>query len=107
MGWPPLEPELLCSLLWRRTDSHRKAVHRKSEARLDPALKGQVCGAQEDQAYLVGRDGYCIKTIDVICADDEAAKKRALKMVDGHDVELWHHERKIAKFKGDRSGDTP
>jgi hypothetical protein len=23
------------------------------------------------QAYLVGRDGCCIKTIDVICADDE------------------------------------
>jgi hypothetical protein len=42
------------------------------------------------QAYLVGRDGSCIKTIDVICADDEAAVKRALKMVDGHDVELWH-----------------
>jgi hypothetical protein len=47
------------------------------------------------------------KTIDVICADDEAAAKRGLKMVDGHDVELWHHERKIAKFNGDRSGDTP
>ena len=30
------------------------------------------------QAYLVGRDGSCITTIDVICADDEAAVKRAL-----------------------------
>ena len=59
------------------------------------------------QAYLVGRDGHLIKTVDLSCADEEAAKKRALKMVDGHDVELWHHERKIAQFNGDRSGDTP
>jgi hypothetical protein len=28
--------------------------------------------------------------------EHEAAVKRALKMVDGYDVELWHHERKIA-----------
>jgi hypothetical protein len=36
-----------------------------------------------------------------------ATAKRALKMVDGHDVELWQHERKIAKFNGDPSGDAP
>ena len=54
------------------------------------------------QAYLIGRDGHCIKTVDLTCADDEAAKKRALKMVDGHDVELWHHARRIAKFCGER-----
>mgnify|MGYP001793136936 CR=1 FL=1 len=59
------------------------------------------------QAYLIVRDGCFINAIDVICTDDEPAVNRALKMVDGHDVELWHHERKIAKFNGDRSGDTP
>src|SRR5450631_3997644 len=42
------------------------------------------------------------KTIDVISADDEAAVKRVLKMVDGHDVELWHHERKFVMFNGER-----
>src|ERR1700681_3907406 len=35
------------------------------------------------QAYLIGRDGHYIKAVDLTCADDEAAKKRALKMVDG------------------------
>ena len=54
------------------------------------------------QAYLIGRDGRYIKAVDLTCADDEAAKKRALKMVDGHDVELWHHARRIAKFRGER-----
>jgi hypothetical protein len=54
------------------------------------------------QAYLIDRDGRYIKAVDLTCADDEAAKKRALKMVDGHDVELWRHARRIAKFNGKR-----
>jgi hypothetical protein len=54
------------------------------------------------QAYLIGRDGRYIKAVDLTCADDEAAKKGALKMVDGHDVELWRHARRIAKFNGER-----
>ncbi|MEA2955083.1 MAG: hypothetical protein QOJ58_580 [Alphaproteobacteria bacterium] len=54
------------------------------------------------QAYLIDRDGRYIKAVDLTCADDEAAKKRALKMVDGHDVELWRHARRIAKFNGER-----
>jgi hypothetical protein len=54
------------------------------------------------QAYLIGRDGRYIKAVDLTCADDEAAKKRALKMVDAHDVALWRHARRIAKFNGKR-----
>jgi hypothetical protein len=58
------------------------------------------------QAYIIGRDSRCIKKVDLVCADDESAMKRAVKMVNGHDVELWHHARKIAKFNGERSGDA-
>ena len=50
------------------------------------------------RAYLVGQDSYFIKAVDLDCADDDAAIKRAQKMVDGHDVELWQHARRIAKF---------
>ena len=52
------------------------------------------------RAYLIGRDSYVIKAVDLICDDDDAAKKRAERMVDGHDVELWQHARRIAKFEG-------
>jgi hypothetical protein len=52
------------------------------------------------RAYLVGRDSYFIKAADIICDDDDAAKKCAERMVDGHDVELWEHARRIAKFEG-------
>ena len=47
------------------------------------------------RAYLVGQDS---KAVDLDCEDDDAAIKRAQKMVDGHDVELWQHARRIAKF---------
>jgi hypothetical protein len=32
------------------------------------------------------------------CGDDDAAMERAKQLVDGHDVELWQNERKIARF---------
>ena len=51
------------------------------------------------RAYLVGQDSYFIKAIDLDCEDDDAAMKRAQKMVDGHNVELWQHDRRIAKFE--------
>jgi len=45
------------------------------------------------RAYLIGR---AISN----CADDDAAKKRAEPMVSDHDVELWQHARRSAKFDG-------
>jgi hypothetical protein len=51
------------------------------------------------RAYLVGHDSYFIKAVDMDCEDDDDARKRAQKMVDGHDVELWQHARRIAKFE--------
>jgi hypothetical protein len=52
------------------------------------------------RAYLIGRDGQFKKAVDLICNDDDGARKRARKMVDGHDVELWLHDRRIEKFEG-------
>jgi hypothetical protein len=52
------------------------------------------------QAHFIGRDGHFMKTVDLICDDDDGARKCALQMVDGHDVELWEHDRRIAKFEG-------
>ena len=52
----------------------------------------------EYRAYLIGRDGHIIHRIDILCDDDEAAKARALLLVDGHTVELWLGTRKVATF---------
>ena len=53
---------------------------------------------QEYRAYVVGSDGHIKLCIDLICADDDAAKERAKALVDGHDIELWQSCRKIAEF---------
>lgn len=48
------------------------------------------------RAYIIGTDGN-FKTFEVIVADDdEKAVKIAEKLVDRHDVEVWHLDRKIA-----------
>jgi hypothetical protein len=36
--------------------------------------------------------------VEIRCDDDEAAKERALLLVDGHTVELWQGTRMVATF---------
>lgn len=50
-------------------------------------------------AYLVGPDGHIQGRVDLICADDEAAKERAVQLANGDDVELWQGDRRVAEFK--------
>jgi hypothetical protein len=52
----------------------------------------------EYRAYLIGWDGHIIHRVDLVCPDDEAAKGRAKRLVDGHAVELWQEGRKVAQF---------
>jgi hypothetical protein len=63
-------------------------------------LNKEVSVMAHYRAYLVGRDGHHIKAVDLNCTDDAAAMKRAEQMVDGHNVELWQHARRIARFDG-------
>jgi hypothetical protein len=51
------------------------------------------------RAYLVATDGHFTKAIDLECPDDEAAMEKAKQLVNGHDVELWQRQRKVAVFK--------
>ena len=56
----------------------------------------------EYRVYLIGPDGHFHSSTPLECADDEAASERAKQLVDGHDVELWQRDRKIATFKHER-----
>jgi hypothetical protein len=51
------------------------------------------------RVYIIGRDGHFQKSVPLDCADDDAAKKEAAQLFDGHDVELWERDRKIARFE--------
>jgi hypothetical protein len=48
------------------------------------------------RAYLIGPDGHIQSRVDLVCEHEEVAKERAKQLVDGHDVELWQLDWKIA-----------
>jgi hypothetical protein len=84
-------------MVYHRSSPRQLSVT-ESSVTLPPKTKGTSTMAHY-RAYLVGQDSYFIKAVDLDCEDDAAARKRAQKMVDGHDVELWQHARRIAKFE--------
>jgi hypothetical protein len=53
------------------------------------------------RAYIISRDGHFQNTLDLDCADDDAAKESAKQFVEGHDVELWQHDRLIERFRAE------
>jgi hypothetical protein len=54
---------------------------------------------QDYRAFILGPDGHVKDRVDFFSKDDEAAKERAKQLADGHDVELWHRDHRIATFK--------
>lgn len=53
----------------------------------------------EYRVHIIGSDGLFHSSTALDCADEDAAIERARHLVDGHDVELWRGDRKIAKFE--------
>jgi hypothetical protein len=51
---------------------------------------------QEYRAFVLGPDGHVVLRHDFSAVDDDAAKAHAKRYVDGHDVEVWQLERRIA-----------
>ena len=51
------------------------------------------------RVYIVDSDGHFYSSaVPLECADDSEAMEKAKRFVDGHDVELWQRDRKIARF---------
>jgi hypothetical protein len=55
------------------------------------------------RAYIMGDDGHISKAVDLVLKDDAEALEAAKQLVDGHDVELWERERRIALLKRQES----
>jgi hypothetical protein len=51
------------------------------------------------RAYVIGLDGHVLQRHDLWCATEGDARQRAEQLVDGHDVELWHLDLRIAIFR--------
>jgi hypothetical protein len=53
----------------------------------------------EYRVYIIGPDGHFHDSVPLDCTDDTEAMKQAKQLVDGHDVELWQRDRKVAVFE--------
>jgi hypothetical protein len=54
---------------------------------------------QDYRAYIMGADGHVQNRVDLQCADDAEAIKRAKQLVDGRDIELWQLDRHVQTFR--------
>jgi len=52
----------------------------------------------EYRAYILDEDGHVSTAVGFVCPDDQAVKKYARQLVDGHEVEHWQGDRQIATF---------
>ncbi len=55
----------------------------------------------EYRVYFIGSDGAITGRVDIVCNDDEEAKRVAKQMVDEHAIELWQNSRRIEMFLPD------
>jgi hypothetical protein len=53
---------------------------------------------KEYQAYVISQDGRIQNRLDLQCEDDEVAIQRACTLANGHAIELWQNDRKIANL---------
>ena len=52
----------------------------------------------EYRAYTVGADDHFIGFQEIICRDDDEAVATAMRLVNGHDVELWNGPRLVIRL---------
>ncbi len=50
------------------------------------------------RVYFIGNDGHFVSVIELDCPNDNAAIESARQFINGHDIELWQEDRKIAKL---------
>jgi hypothetical protein len=50
------------------------------------------------RAFQVDPDGHVFGCINLVCGDDEDAKRQAASLVLVHRIELWRLDKRIAQF---------
>jgi hypothetical protein len=51
------------------------------------------------RAYEIAQDGHIAGRIDLVCTDDEDAKRQARQLVGEFSIDLWQQDRRIALFE--------
>jgi len=53
----------------------------------------------EYRVCVIGSDRRFYRVVPLDCVDDATAMERAKQLLDGHDIELWQLDRKIARLE--------
>jgi hypothetical protein len=51
------------------------------------------------RAYFLDESGHIVKARDLVLKDDAEAISVAKQLINGHDVEVWERDRKVASLK--------
>jgi hypothetical protein len=51
------------------------------------------------RAFRIDLDGHVSGCINLVCGDDEEARRQAASLVLTHRIELWRLDRRIAEFE--------
>ena len=57
-----------------------------------------MSGIKHYRAFQIDPDGHVFGCINLVCGDDEQAKREAAALVLVHRIELWRLDQRIAKF---------
>ncbi len=52
----------------------------------------------EYRACLMNEDGSVLRSLQLLCPDDDTAMEYARQLVDGHAIELWLGEKQVGRF---------
>ncbi len=51
------------------------------------------------RAYILNEEGRISGFRELLCADDDEAKRQAVQLLDGHDIELWQEGRLVSTLR--------
>ena len=51
------------------------------------------------RAFIIGEDGHVNGRVDLLCENGTEAVEKAKQLVDGDDIEFWHRDHSIARFR--------
>ncbi|MCK1337306.1 hypothetical protein ABIB06_003730 [Bradyrhizobium sp. LB8.2] len=51
------------------------------------------------RAFIMSEDGRITGVHEMECADDVEATAKARQLLDGHDLEVWNRDRRVAVLK--------
>ncbi|MBM7485462.1 hypothetical protein ACVWWI_001211 [Bradyrhizobium sp. USDA 3686] len=51
------------------------------------------------RAYIMREDGRISGVHEIDCANDDEATAKARQLLDGHDLEVWHRDRRVTVLK--------